>query len=207
MRCNGAAIAHGTDTAASSKRATSPVIRLIAGISRGVRCRPSPWETGNYRCDWTGLMYAETPRLAPLLRALQQLRIIDSVAAQELARSQQLHNAIFLLQRLGGYPLRFRFKGALLPYSEGLERVARDYRLQRPFVDQEIAPEMSADERAALARFEDATVPPPGFTGGLERWIQLPVGLRIHRLQSALHERSQAAAPARLPTLFRAGVQ
>jgi hypothetical protein len=118
-------------------------------------------------------MYAETPRVAPLLRALERFTLIPPIESRELPRSRQLQNTVFLLQEVAHYPLRFRFKGALLPYSEGLERVVRDYRRQREFVDNVITPEMSEDERVALARFEDIAEPPADFAGGRERWLQL----------------------------------
>jgi hypothetical protein len=82
-------------------------------------------------------VYRETPFVATLLRELQirELLAIDSSETYPPVEpdSDTLHAVFYLLQEVGELPVRFRFKGAVSPYSSDLASVFEEYNLSREF--------------------------------------------------------------------------
>lgn len=86
----------------------------------------------------------------------------------------QAHTAFFLLQEVCGFSLSFTFKGALLPYSDGLENVLEDMLKSRPLVESLKAEvTLRAEDQGAVERLAELSAPPAGFAGGFARWQSL----------------------------------
>jgi hypothetical protein len=70
--------------------------------------------------------------------------------------SEVLHAVFYLLQEVGEFPLRFRFKGALAPYSADLSEIFSEYALERDFYG-ELADRGSLSDaaKAAIDRLTD----------------------------------------------------
>jgi hypothetical protein len=114
----------------------------------------------------------ETPFIA---RVLQELEVdLADVVAGAAPTSPTIHSLFFVLQEVCNFPVRFAFKGALVPYSDGLESVLRERAADPEFWGNDRAPrvELGQDELDAFATLRRLTAAPPADTTK-SRWIEL----------------------------------
>jgi hypothetical protein len=82
-------------------------------------------------------MHTETPLIASLLRELHAKNMLRVDSAEDFPQiepeSEILHAVFYLLQEVGDLPLRFRFKGAVSPFSSDLSEIFSEYNLDRGF--------------------------------------------------------------------------
>jgi hypothetical protein len=82
-------------------------------------------------------MHAETPLVACLLRELQGREMLGLPPGLKYPdirpESETLHAVFYLLQEIGGLPVKFRFKGAVSPYSNDLAAIFSEYNADREF--------------------------------------------------------------------------
>lgn len=120
-------------------------------------------------------MFPETPYIARVSSELVERQILpEEPEGFPSPTSERAHSAFFLLQEVCGFSLRFRFKGAFVPYAEGLENVLIDCLTSKNLLrdhweETQIRPEdVEAIEK--LAAFSEK---PQEFDGDRQRWQSL----------------------------------
>jgi hypothetical protein len=117
-------------------------------------------------------MYPETPYVARVVAELEQRGLVKQGGSR--AGDDPLHAVFFLLRETCGFSVPFTFKGALMPFSEGLANVYEDIGKSRELLAPlEAEVELRQEDREAIDRLATLSEPAEGFTGDKHRWQAL----------------------------------
>jgi hypothetical protein len=117
-------------------------------------------------------VFPETPYVAKVVDELERRALVTHEARG--AGDDHLHAVFFLLQDVCGFSVPFTFKGALVPFSEGLANVVEDVNKSAQLVQrlkEEI--DLRVADVAAIDRLAEISEPIEGFAGDKHRWQSL----------------------------------
>jgi hypothetical protein len=148
-------------------------------------------------------MYRETPFIATLVRELKARELLAIESTDNYPPvdpdSDTLHAIFYLLQEVGELPVRFRFKGAVSPYSSDLASVFEEYNRSREFWGaQADRGKLSESSIAALDRLAEVGHDvPPAFVNSppdYERWWFV-LATYLFIVRSPLYARGERKEP------------